>query len=171
MRTLPTQWYCAQFWPWPWQSTWQSCINHVILTLTLENLLAGKTGYNKFKPVFFFRSERHVEKSPDEFGENRKKYSNSNTEITKLFKEKSLYKIKKRKGVTFFSIWNIYMKKTELQIKISKEYNLRRWMNNLSCCKRTWKNSGLTGNRNLAFAMTGRKSLFWPHYTTGTGKM
>ena len=45
-----------------------------------------------------------MEKSPDEFGENRKKYSNSNTEMTKLFKEKSLYKIKKRKGVTFFSI-------------------------------------------------------------------
>ena len=74
-----------------------------VLTLTLENLLAGKTvvtGSNRFFP----RSERHVEKSPDEFGENRKKYSNSNTEMTKLFKEKSPYKIKKRKGVTFFSI-------------------------------------------------------------------
>lgn len=36
-------------------------------------------------------------------------------------------------------------------------------MNNLRGWKRTWKNSGLIGNRTMSFAISGRNAMHWVH--------
>ena len=53
-------------------------------------------------------------------------------------------------------LWSLVL--SELWI-YENEHDLRSRMNNLSGWKRTWKNSGLTGNRTLTFVMTGRNAL------------
>ena len=56
--------------------------------------------------------------------------------------------------------FSLFYRMNELQNELyESKGDLRSRMNNLSGWKRTWKNSGLTGNRTLIFAMTGRNAL------------